>query len=134
MGAWGAGSFENDTALDWRDQLVDSGTIQFLRETLLSVVETSDEYLEVDEAYNAVAAAEVVAALKGQPSPDLPPEVTQWVSKHSTKQIDPLLRLAQLAVQRVKTDSEPKELWEESPGTGDEWHAVIQNLEERLAK
>lgn len=62
MGAWGHGSFQNDCALDWLAEL-EAGGIEAIREALQP---SAHEYIEVDDASNAIAAAvEIVAAARG---------------------------------------------------------------------
>ncbi len=88
-------------------------------------------YLEAPDCSNALAAAEVVAALADQDSPNLPDEVKQWVHlrKHPGEQN--LAKLALKAIERIRTDSELKELWDDSDHK-EEWYAVLDNLERRL--
>jgi len=133
MGAWGTKNFENDDAMDWVAELVQSKDVSVIEEALRFVVERSDdEYVELPEACRALAAAEVVAALNGAGSPDLPDEVKQWIRQHQVGS-QSLSQLALRAVKRVKTASELQELWEESESAA-EWHEVINALEARLKR
>ena len=61
MGAWGAGPFENDDAMDWAIDLEESGDVGFVVEALRAA--ESDGYLDAPEGSVTIAAAEVVAAL-----------------------------------------------------------------------
>ncbi len=130
MGAWGAGIFENDEALDWVFELEQAEDISFLEENLKIVTERGDEYLDASEASVALAAAEVVAALMKAALPDLPDEVKKWVGEHTAENSN-LAQLALKATQRIRANSELKELWDESNNAAD-WYAVMDNLEERL--
>jgi len=130
MRAGGVGNFENDDALDWVSELERAKNSSFLVETLRIVTERGDEYLEIPEACRALAAAEVVAALKHAANPVLPLEVKQWVRKHPVASAS-LSELAVKAVQRVATASELNELWDESERAS-EWYDVIDDLEMRL--
>lgn len=126
MGAWGPGSFDNDDALDWLDDLVDGAS-----DAIRAALEATDaEYLEAPDASSALAAAEVVAAAAGRPAADLPGEVSEWLEEHGTRQAAALAPLARRAVERVRRDSELKELWEE--GDPSEWLAAVDGLLERL--
>lgn len=137
MGAWGHGSFENDDALDWVYALEADG-VEAIRSALAAVLE-ADGYVEAPEASMALAAAEVVAALRLRPAADLPEEVTAWVAAHAA--LDPmavgdLARLADGAVARVLApeDSELYELWYEGgDDVGDPWRQTLTALRERLA-
>lgn len=130
MGTWGVRNFENDDAMDWVAELVQSGDTSAIERALQVVTEDGDKYLEVPEACRALAAAEVVAALNGAGSPDLPGEVKQWISLHPFGSRD-LSQLALRAVKRIKTASELKDLWDESEDAT-RWYEVINDLEARL--
>ena len=64
MGAWGHGSFQNDSAMDWLDELPGSDRAM-VREALERVVGASG-YVEVDDGSAALAAAELIAAAHGK--------------------------------------------------------------------
>lgn len=131
MGAWGPGSFENDAALDWLLNLDDAEDATSIQTALMNVVEAGDNYIEVDEASEAVAASEVVAALAGRPAATLPEKVTAWVSASNISINSYYIDLARQAVARVRTNSELQELWDESP-QADEWHRAMGDLVGRL--
>jgi len=130
MGAWAVDSFGNDDALDWVAELNDADDLSILDETL-SIVAESDEELETRECSAAIAAAEVVAALRGKPPAEAPDEVTEYVARLKEKPQADLVQLALDAVERVKTSSELQELWADSD-TGDAWLKVMADLEKRL--
>jgi len=132
MGAWGAGNFENDDAMDWVYELEEAEDESMILEALNIVVKRGDEYLEAYDSCRALAAAEVVSALKNPDSSDLPDEVKQWVGEHQKIEISALTQMAVNAVQRIKTNSELKELWDESESAA-EWNEVIKTLEARLS-
>lgn len=111
MGTWNATAFGNDDALDFAAELVDTGNAALIEETLRVAAEP-DRDLEAPECQQALAAAEVVAAMNGRPSGDLPEDVAAWASEQGAS-ADDLVALARRAVERVASDSELKELWEE---------------------
>ncbi len=131
MGAWGPGSFENDAALDWVLELNDAEDATPIDTALMNVADAEDEYLDVDEASEAIAAAEVVAALAGRPAATLPEAVTVWVSASTVSVSSYYIDLATHAVAKVRTNSELQGLWDESP-QADEWYQVLDDLEARL--
>ena len=130
MGAWGPGSFGNDDAMDWLADLVDGGGMDVVESAFHGVADA--EYLEAPEASSAVAAAEVVAALACRPPAELPDEAAEWVAAHGRPPGDRLVRQARAAVQRVRTDSELKDLWEEEGDAPNAWHAAVDDLLRRL--
>ena len=144
MGGWGTGSFENEDAQRFLGRLHSLG-IDDLRRILARAAD-KDDYLEAPESGIAVAAAEVVAALvvaarivatKEAPSPAAPREIMDWTSKNWTSKNralvpSDLVDLARRAVERVRTNSELKDLWLEAEGLN-EWNAALRELTERLS-
>lgn len=132
MGAWGAGSFENDDASDWIADFCEDPDEGLISEALSAVAGMdADEYLEAPDCSVALAAAEIVAALKGSPDPQLPGEAGECVARLKSKAEPEMISLALRAVGRVKADSELKELWDESENPAD-WYSAVDGLEARL--
>jgi hypothetical protein len=129
MGTWGTGSFDSDQALDWVGDLTESGDVSKLTQTVEAVVdEEPDVYLDAGTCVEAIAAAEVVAALLGRPG-DLPEEVADWVSDHSSVDVGQLRQRCVVAIDIVLGDrSELRELWEDD----EQWKRAIADLRERL--
>ena len=128
MGAWGVGSFDNDDALDWLDELDDRG-VAALRDALSAAAEADAP--DADEASRAVAAAEVVATLGGRPAFDVPGEVVGWMAASGEEASDELTVLALRALERVLHASELRDLWAETPDLG-AWEASLAALRMRL--
>jgi hypothetical protein len=80
MGAWGTGSFENDDALDFLAELERKG--QAAIERALDKVTTlgAAEYLEAPEASAAIAASEVIVALRDRDISRIPEDAGRWVN------------------------------------------------------
>ncbi len=131
MAAWGSGNFANDDAMDFLWDIKRMDASQF--EQLLKNAAESSGYFKAPDASVAVAAAEVVAALKGAPAEEPPEELTAWVESAQSSDPAGLVDLALKAARRVKTDSELKDLWAESEEF-ETWLACIDDLEARLAK
>ena len=130
MGAWGHRSFENDDALDWVFELGESSDFSVISAAFDALFAEQEDYLDAYYCTRALAAAEVVAALKGKPAGSLPDEVTAWL-KGKTQPDDALTASAVKAVDAAVTDSELKELWEESEEFA-VWQSDVQGLLERL--
>ncbi|OMF02613.1 hypothetical protein BK127_37020 [Paenibacillus sp. FSL H7-0331] len=64
MGAWGYGNLENDTVLDWVEELLESEDLSLISESIETVFE--DSYLDADTASIAVGALEILAALQSR--------------------------------------------------------------------
>lgn len=132
MAGWGTGSFENDDAQAFLPQLA-SLSLDDLQPLLARAADNVD-YLEAPAASVAITAAEAIAALKGAPAIVLPQEIADWARKGKCESgsIPDLASLAIRAVQRVRTNSELKDLWLEADGLN-EWSANLRDLEKRLA-
>jgi hypothetical protein len=132
MGAWGAGAFQNDTAVDWVAQLQESSGDSLLRSAIEPAAAIDGGgLLDSGVAAIALAAAEVVAAAKGQPGGDLPETLSSWVAQFGSDVGDDLPIPARQAVERIAASSELKELWDEA-GDND-WNEVVGDLRARLA-
>jgi hypothetical protein len=129
VGAWGTGNFENDDAADWIAGLEEAEGIQPVVVALRSAI--ADGYLEAPDCTTALAAAEVVAAIRGKPATNLPKAAAGWIRQHHPAVDDEVLRLARQAVHRIGTQSELLELWQDSDELED-WLATLKDLEHRL--
>jgi hypothetical protein len=134
VGAWGAGTFENDDAMDWVYELAETDDDTLLVESLHAAARhPKDEYLEVPICARALAAAEVVAALTDGIDSVLPDEAREWVRGY-THVIDRRhVPLALQAIGRIRGDSELKGLWDDSDDEG-AWYAVLTQLESRMQR
>jgi hypothetical protein len=127
VGAWGSGPFENDSALDWVRDFLDGADL----DEALTFPVADAAHIDVDEGSAAVAAAEVVAAINGRPSDDLPEEVRIHLSTRRMKPSKRRTRQALRALDRLsEEDSELKRLWDDA-GEG-AWAAGIRGLRRRL--
>ena len=137
MGAWGAGSFENDTALDWAATVK---TIVDVRKPFERLKMATDKHsgggdMTVDGsmAEELVAAAETVAMLMGREIPEFPEDLRDRLA-NSDDVDDLLFHQARNAVLHVFRHSELTELWDEATENGDEneWTRWIVGLIDRL--
>ena len=149
MGAWGSGTFQNDSALDWLGDLRESSGSSLIRKALNRVIDhqgathsppsflrrllgrsRSADGLTADAASEALAAAEIVTAWLGRPPAELPDGIMEWLETHSSSLQPELVALATKAVNIVRTNSELKDLWEE--GDASEWYEAVLDLNRRL--
>jgi hypothetical protein len=136
VGAWGEGPFDNDTAADWcadLDGAPPETRVPMIRAALDAAVEAG-EYLEVDVASPAVAAAAIVASMR----PGAPPVDSVYAPGFLADGVvlalpDDLPALALRALDRVTgDDSEWRELWEEA-GSYEAAAATVEPLRAALA-
>ena len=114
MGAWGHGSFENDSALDWVKDAFKPGGAAAVEAALRYAVESAeDAYLDIDEASAVVAAAEFVAAARDGDLSKLGTVRNDFVAHRQALTSPHLLPLARKALERVLRKSELQELWTE---------------------
>ncbi|SRR5712691_6352561 len=136
MGAWGLGVFENDDAMDWAVDFEHAPSEQSLREAFEAAVAVED-YLERDLGSYALAAAEVLAAARGQPCRDIPPALRHWAAANTGIAAPELLAQARAAIERVTIvdSSEVAELWATTAAPGDAagWSTQIEQLKRRLS-
>jgi hypothetical protein len=130
MGAWGSGSFENDTALDWAGRIRSPCD---LREPIDRLKAVGSGNVDADLACEVIAAAEAVAMLMGRKGPGFPEDLEERLA--ATGEPDKqFYHQVRSAVMQVMRKSELADLWEESAAeTGNnEWLASLTGLIERL--
>jgi len=131
MGAWGVLPFDNDNASDWVWSLEEAEDTSVLSDAL-EVVASEDDIIEDGE--EAIAAAEVVAALLGRPLAELPDEVTAFVRKLGNKKPSrKLVKLAATVVRRIAKASHLRDGWAE-PESAKEWQETMNDLLRRLGE
>lgn len=129
MAGWGTGSFENEDAQTWLGQLK-SLSLEDLKQIFVHADQS--DYLEERDASVVIAAAEVLAAMKGAPHEKLPREITAWTAGNKAASSPDLNDLAGQAVEKVRRNSELKDLWHQAEGLN-EWTTALQDLQTRLA-
>ena len=131
MGTWDATSFGNDTANDWVYDLEKCDNLSHIEATLNKILDAGEDYIEGPDAEEAIAAAEVLAWLRGKPTPvnAFTEKVAAWVASHPIQPPTAIIQKALAALERVQRQpSELPELWE-----GDvNWTAAMTDLRTRL--
>ena len=133
MGAWDIGTFDNDTACDWAVELESEPDMAFVSATLERVLATGAGYLDSDIACEGLAAAEVVARLRGNWGVRnvYTKPVDNWVESHPSQPSAEVVAQASRAIDRVVTPpSELLELWSETDDFA-RWHAAVADLKRR---
>jgi Domain of unknown function (DUF4259) len=133
--AWGTASFENDPANDWFllvEEAVEPGAV--IASALDAALGDAD-YLGLDAACEAIAAAELSASCAGHAPDRLPDHVRRWVDGHPHRPHDSEIDQAILTVQRVRAESALREFWDEDvDGRADRWLGEIDDLIARLRR
>lgn len=121
MGAWSAGSFGNDDALDFVEGL---SSFEGAIETVAALSAQSNG-LGAGDACAALAACDLLAAGLGRPPADLP----ELPSIELREVSDDTLDEAKALIEHVRATSELAELWEDA---SEEWNASLDALLIRL--
>jgi hypothetical protein len=133
MGAWAADSFGNDQACDWAYDLEKVKDLSLVKKALAKVASCGDEYLDSDDACDAIAACEVLSRLRGNWGfkNAYSSTVDAWVAAHPIQVPPALIEQAIAVIDRITSEpSELLELWQE--GDGSEWLDHVADLRGRL--
>ena len=131
MGAWSHNTFDNDDASDWVYELEESSDMSVIENALNEVTDDAEDYIEAPECSNAIAAAEVVAALNGNESANLPESVQAWVAGKPEPDVQ-INAKAHAAIAAILANSELKDLWEENAEDYPKWIACIDEIRTRI--
>ena len=138
MGTLGAEAFANDDALDWLLELDPADGVRPVLAVLERAAGAIDPHLDVHTAAVALAAAELLAALRGRPHPALPEVAADWVaavtlaSPTGAAPREEELALATRALDLVVTSSALAEIWSQRPDDA-EWRSELDRLRLRLS-
>ncbi|WBA43097.1 DUF4259 domain-containing protein [Hymenobacter canadensis] len=130
MSTWDYHNFDNDAAADLGESFRETPNEAALYEALATAAEEEGN-LEIDAASEALAAAEIVAAILGKPAADFPPGLLPAVAHLDAADSEDLRELAEDAVAAVLKSSELQERWAESEDYAS-WQQLQQDLLARL--
>ena len=134
MSAWGISNFENDTALDWVNEIIQEQEVTSMEESITSFVnDFSVEYTSLMDCSKFLTIAETLAALIGSPDEDFPEELKDWVESKYIKIEQSTIDNAKRGVKLIMTDSEAKEMYLDS-GYFKSWEKAQRGLIKRLSK
>lgn len=134
MGSWGFTNFDNDTAQDFVADVEEGGIDRIV--SAIEVIKTIEEdaYLDSDLCSEALAAIEYIATAKGHMAEDFPEDAEDWVTAHKAQLqiIRGIVGKCKDAIDRIKNNSELKELWEETEDF-ENWNKVLDDLNTRIS-
>ncbi len=138
MGAWEHGNLENDTAADFLASFREEPTVNVLVAPILLLNNRADDDKELDasDCYEALAAAEIIAASRNRPLPGFPADIQQLAIELRLPEWDKYPILMQLTRRAVGVTVEESELRELMSDTREElmaWEQIQQGLQQRLA-
>ncbi|TGE04813.1 DUF4259 domain-containing protein [Hymenobacter fodinae] len=129
MATWGYYNFDNDAAADISTKFRDTHSLGLLTEALTSV--TTPDAVEAEAAQQALAAAEIVAALFGKPGRDLPADLLPLTVRLSPEEEPTFRNMATQAVEAIAKRSVLQVHWGKSDDAQD-WAQLQQELLGRL--
>jgi Domain of unknown function (DUF4259) len=138
VGTLGVEAFANDDALDWLLELDPADGVRPVLAALERAAGAIDPHLDAHTAAVALAAAELLAALRGRPHPALPEMAADWVaavtlaSPTGAAPDEEELALATRALDLVVTSSALAEIWSQRPDDA-EWRSELDRLRLRLS-
>ena len=135
MGAWGVGLFDDDSALDFLEELAQAkDPLSLMNHSFKSAY--ASEYLEYDAAQSVlVSAAAIDTLLYGtQHGVDLEADLDAWVQRNRDLEGGDLEASSQFprSVESSSEGSELRELWSENAKDYPTWRGGIESLAERL--
>ncbi|PQJ28392.1 DUF4259 domain-containing protein [Rubritalea profundi] len=131
MAAWGTKTFEEDTANDWIQELIDS---EDAREFLSESLSIDPGYIEADQAAIVLAASETLIALLDEPRIGVPGELVDWVGDNECDDVSDLPEVALPALAKVLgKESELREIWSDSEDF-DGWLENIESMREVITQ
>lgn len=130
MGTWGTRNFENDGSQDWIFEMMDNKDGGMVADTLQFTL-NKEGVPDASECEDALAAAEVVAALAGYPSEDFPEDPLDNLDSLQLLAAPALKRLAASVVAKIQEQSGMRDQFEEA-GELEAWIKVQDDLRKRL--
>lgn len=134
MGAWGTGIFENDTACDFAATIAEGNGLVGLEQALDRVLESETNYLEAPDAEEGLAAADIVARLKGSPGAQTSYTalIDAWVERSKSTPSEHVIEKARRSIIRILAEhSELLELWQDSTEF-EIWKHNVEEVARRL--
>jgi len=131
MAAWGTKTFEEDTANDWIQELIDS---EDAREFLSDSLSIDPGYIEADQAAIVLAASETLIALLDEPRAGVPGELVDWVGDNECDDVSDLPEVALPALAKVLgKESELRDIWSDSEDF-DGWLENVESMREVITQ
>jgi uncharacterized protein DUF4259 len=146
MSIWGPGPAQNDDAADWLSDLADAPDLETVRAAIVEIADPAHAgYREVTECCEAIAAAQILCDLLGEPGSELildfeeadTAALRESLQRLSVRDKRKLVGQAVFSVDFVANDSENSELrqlWEEDEIGLREWLTLTERLRGELER
>jgi Domain of unknown function (DUF4259) len=124
--------FGNPEALDWLDDLVEERDVYFIHNTLEIISDyPSGEKPESWDCRCALAAAEMLAAARGNPPEQFPEEAREWLDAYGLDVDEEVMSLVEKALDRIQLASLLKDELD-AAGNSLDWQNCVTGLRRRL--
>ena len=129
MGAWGPGTFEDDIASDWIEDLNDSDPIAFFRECLNLPATGPLDYVA---CIGVTCTSHIIAALLDGDRNQIPDQGQSWFDANDSLDVQSLVLCCLEGLRRVTDEeSDLRIVWEDSDDF-QSWLANLQRINHRL--
>ncbi len=119
MSPWGIGTFEDELACDWIEDLEDSDPVAFLAHCLDLGDEQPLGYLA---CIGVLCSAEIISATSSNTASKLPEALQRWIESHPEIDLKPFVLPAIIGLRKVLAeDSEISLLWNDNEQSGSDW-------------
>jgi hypothetical protein len=129
MATWGIHIFDNAAALQWFYELRATPDLVLLINPLLRL--EANPGCNFAPCEEALATAEIIAALLGAPAATLPAEIRDWTQTMPLRNVATFAPMAAKAVQHILADSWLQNKWCQNVN-GCDWCEQVADLERRL--
>ena len=127
MGTWGLGTFEDDVACDWLEDLGDSDPYSFFAHCL--DLRDQHEVVGYVACVGVVRTAEMLIGLLAKPREGLPEAAYEWLGEHEALEVLSLVPEAVMGLRLVlATSSEMHQLWADDGQRYGQWQARIGEM------
>jgi tetratricopeptide (TPR) repeat protein len=132
LGSWDVSVFGNDESRAWLAELIGASNCEPIFRALVNAAKIGkDEYLQAPDCERALAAAELVACARGKASGEVPPNLKAWLAEQRFVAGAQIVDMAIQVIERIVTNSELKELWDDTDSK-QEWLDCVESLRGRL--
>lgn len=136
MGTWDIGFFDNDMACDWENGIEKNRSLSYIENTLNSVLEDSEDTLDIDLGNRGLAAAESLARLLGSTTfkNSYTEHIDKWAEEFNEEIPSSLIEKAINALGKIlEVSSEVKQFWK-IRGELNNWKPKVIELKKRLSE
>lgn len=133
MATWGLGVFDDDLAMDWVDQVLESEDAPAMFESIF-VYALDTNYVSHEDSCAVTASCAIIDSLvNGTVYPMESQDLHEWIKDNPDLEVGKLGKLGASALDVIMSKkSELNELWQDSGAEYEDWLLRIKNLQKRV--